>query len=204
MAKVSDDEFTSRPWLIHKIAPDFLLEDVWDIPVPGAVPDDFHAAVKVLRAGGGPDDFTGPTKWLWDLRLLLGRVLGLDRERDGLGARVESLRDRLPEELRRPSDVGRVDSSPFVELYERPDEAASEIANRTVHGVMHLGWVTKSDGQHLQMAVLVRPNGRLGKAYLGFIKPFRYLIVYPALTRNWERTLRQRFAPSPASGIRRA
>ena len=34
------------------------------------------------------------------------------------------------------------------------------------------------------MSVLVRPNGLLGGAYMTFIKPFRYLVVYPALLRT--------------------
>jgi hypothetical protein len=33
----------------------------------------------------------------------------------------------------------------------------------------------------------VKPNGLLGKAYMAAIKPFRYLIIYPALMRSIER-----------------
>src|SRR3712207_9124473 len=43
-----------------------------------------------------------------------------------------------------------------------------------------------------QMAVLVKPNGLFGKAYMAAIKPFRYLIVYPALMRMIEREWRGR------------
>lgn len=42
------------------------------------------------------------------------------------------------------------------------------------------------------MAVLVKPNGLLGKAYMAAIKPFRYLIVYPALVRMIGREWRER------------
>jgi hypothetical protein len=34
------------------------------------------------------------------------------------------------------------------------------------------------------MAVLVKPNGPLGTAYMAAIRPFRYLIVYPELMRE--------------------
>ncbi len=51
---------------------------------------------------------------------------------------------------------------------------------------------TGDGGHELQMAVLVKPNGRLGRLYMAFIAPFRYLIVYPALTRQWERAWRDR------------
>ena len=48
-------------------------------------------------------------------------------------------------------------------------------------------------GYRGQMAVYVKPNGLLGTAYMAAIKPFRYVIVYPALMRQigrewWART----------------
>jgi hypothetical protein len=42
------------------------------------------------------------------------------------------------------------------------------------------------------MAVYVKPRGQLGQAYMAFIKPFRYLIVYPALMRHIERAWTER------------
>jgi hypothetical protein len=73
------------------------------------------------------------------------------------------------------------------------DEFAAELSNATVHAVMHLAWVP-GEGERFQgqMAVYVKPRGLLGRAYLGFIKPFRYLIVYPALLRQMERRWAQR------------
>jgi hypothetical protein len=77
---------------------------------------------------------------------------------------------------------------PFTSLYLLEDEWASEMANRTVHTVMHIGWVAdQSGGYRGQMAVLVKPNGLFGAAYLTAIKPFRHLIVYPALMKSIER-----------------
>jgi hypothetical protein len=34
------------------------------------------------------------------------------------------------------------------------------------------------------MAILVKPNGRLGRAYMAAIMPFRYLIVYPQMLKQ--------------------
>jgi hypothetical protein len=42
------------------------------------------------------------------------------------------------------------------------------------------------------MAVLVKPNGRFGTAYLAAIAPFRHLIVYPLMLRAIEREWLQR------------
>ena len=71
----------------------------------------------------------------------------------------------------------------------------AEVANRTMHGVMHVGWVSDGAGGYRgQMAVLVKPNGRLGAAYMAAIRPFRHLIVYPAAMREIERDWRARVA----------
>jgi hypothetical protein len=34
------------------------------------------------------------------------------------------------------------------------------------------------------MAVLVKPNGLFGTAYLAAIRPFRHLVVYPPIMRD--------------------
>ena len=57
-----------------------------------------------------------------------------------------------------------------------------------MHGVAHIAWADQGDGRYQgQMAVYVKPRGRFGQAYMAVIKPFRYLIVYPALMRQFER-----------------
>jgi hypothetical protein len=60
---------------------------------------------------------------------------------------------------------------------------------------MHLGWIPDgAAGYRGQMAVLLKPNGLFGAAYMAAIKPFRYVIVYPALMRQIGREWR---APPP-------
>ena len=91
----------------------------------------------------------------------------------------------LPADLRDARSGPDFDALPFTPLYLLDDEFAAEIANRTMHGVMHLGLVPdQAGGYHAQMAVLVKPNGMLGTAYMAAIRPFRHLIVYPALMRE--------------------
>jgi hypothetical protein len=49
------------------------------------------------------------------------------------------------------------------------------------------------------MAVLVKPNGRFGAAYMAAIMPFRHLIVYPPLMRGIGRDWRTSAGgPTPA------
>ncbi|OLE22327.1 MAG: hypothetical protein AUG49_19430 [Catenulispora sp. 13_1_20CM_3_70_7] len=183
---------TSRPWLIHQIAEDFALEDVWALATPGAGRDDFPALVAIV-GDGLEKQVSAPARALFWLRWKLGALLRLDRAGGGLGTRVASLRERLPEELRAAATAHQDTGSTFTFLYEVADERAMEIANRTMHGVVHFGWVPDGrGGWRGQLAILVKPNGRLGTAYMAFIKPFRYLIVYPSMLRACERAWRAR------------
>jgi hypothetical protein len=104
---------------------------------------------------------------------------------------VPTLRDRLPVDLRDGPSGPDSDALPFTSLYLIEDEWAAETANRTMHGVLHLGWVRDANGGYRgQMAVLVKPNGLLGTAYMAAIRPFRHLIVYPAMMREIGRAWR--------------
>ncbi|WP_030693616.1 DUF2867 domain-containing protein [Streptomyces globisporus] len=190
--KLPVTEHTARPWRIHEFTPDFTVEDVWSFRTPGAGPGDFPRALAAITAGAGPSRQSGPAKFLFAVRWKLGALLAWDDPRTGLGPRVHSLRERMPEELTATADPAPGPGS-FVPLYELADECARELANKTVHAVMHLGWVETPDGGHeLRMAVLVKPNGRLGRLYMALIAPFRYLVVYPAMTRQWESAWRDR------------
>jgi hypothetical protein len=104
---------------------------------------------------------------------------------------VPSLRDRLPADLRDAPAGPEFDAGPFTSLYLLDDEWAAEVANQTMHGVMHIGLVPDGAGGYRgQMAVLVKPNGLFGSAYMAAIRPFRHLIVYPPLLREIERSWR--------------
>jgi hypothetical protein len=173
---------TSRPWRIHAIAADFRLEDVWALPTPGG-PEDFPRLVE-LMATLDPEAGSPLVRGLFALRWKLGALLGWDEANTGLDARVHTLRDRLPADLRDGPSRQVPPGSPFRPVYLTHDECALEMANQTVHGVLHLGWVQDEPGRYRgQMAVLVKPNGRLGSLYMAAIAPFRYLIVYPLMLR---------------------
>ena len=101
---------------------------------------------------------------------------------------MPTLRHRLPADLRYGPTGPDFAALPFSSLYLTDDEFAAEIANRTMHGVMHIGRVPDAAGGfRAQMAVLVKPNGLVGRGYMAAIKPFRHLIVYPAMMRRIER-----------------
>jgi hypothetical protein len=186
---------TSRPWRIHELTRDFRLEDVWALPTPGG-PDDFpclvHDLPRLMQGSASGDPSQGSSRAaraLFAIRWKVGALLGWDDPDSGLGSRVPTLRDRLPADLR--DAQSGPDLRRFTSLYLLDDEWAAEIANRTVHGVLHVGWVPDQTGGYRgQMAVLVKPNGLFGTAYMAAIAPFRHLIVYPSMMRQVERAWR--------------
>lgn len=190
---------TSRPWRIHELTPDFRVEDVWALPTPGG-PNDFPRLVEAIAAGDVSDSPSSTARMLWTARWKLGALLGWDSPGAGLGSRVSTLRDRLPADMRDAAPGPEFDALPFSTVYLLEDEWAAEIANRTVHGVMHVGWIEdEAGGYRGQMAVLAKPNGVLGSAYMAAIRPFRHLLVYPPMMRLIEREWRARAGDRKAS-----
>jgi hypothetical protein len=201
-------EHTSRPWRVHEFTKDFALEDVWELPTPGG-PDDLVRLVRWFSTPG-EDDLPFLLRALFALRWKVGKLVGWDEPGSGVGERVRSLRERLPADLlesTRGPDLRAVpgreaaDGPPiFSSLYQTHDEWAAEFSNKTVHSVMHIGWVQddSGSGHRAHMAVLVRPNGRLGQAYMVAIKPFRRALVYPLLLRRIGRDW-QTLSREPAS-----
>lgn len=205
---VAKTEHTSRPWRVHELTTDFELEDVWAFGAPGG-PHDFPAFLEIVRALGGPEGVgrdSRSARLLFAARRKLGRLFGLDRADRGVNTNVASLRERLPEDLRRtPVDGLESDGSPFTPLYVLDDEYAAELTNRLVHAVAHFGWVGGGDGaHHPRMAVLVRPNGIPGKAYMWLIGPFRRLVIYPALIKTVDRAWSGRFGVTNAADADRS
>jgi hypothetical protein len=194
----------SRPWRIREITQDFILEDVWALPVQGGA-EDFQALLDLLVASDPATLESLPTRVLWNLRDRLGALLGLGRVSapgDNAvgklpipGTNETSLAERLPDDLCNSAADLTFGSLPFMPLYRTDVEFAAELSNQTVHGAMHLAWVDRGEGRYqAQMAVYVKPRGRVGKGYMALIKPFRYWIVYPALMRQTEQMWNGRVA----------
>ena len=178
---------TSRPWRIHELTRDFELEDVWALPTPGGA-DEFRLLVEGFASADPSRSASAPVRALFAIRWKLGELLGWDSPDTGIGSRVPTLRDRLPADLRETGRGPKFDGLPFTPLYLLENEWAAEIANRTMHGVLHLGWVPDGAGGYRgQMAVLVKRNGLLGTAYMAAIRPFRHLLVYPQMLRDIDR-----------------
>ncbi len=197
--RLPNSAHSSRPWRIHELTRDFEIEDVWALPTPGG-PDDFPLLVQGFAAADPSESGSGAVRALFAIRWKVGELLGWDSDNTGIGSRVPTLSDRLPADLRKAGSGPDFRGLPFTPLYMLEDEWAAEIANRTMHGVLHLGWVPDGTGGYRgQMAVLVKRNGLLGTAYMTAIRPFRHLLVYPRMLRDIERKWRTRDAQTVAA-----
>jgi hypothetical protein len=180
----------TRPWRIREIAPDFTVEDVWALPVYGGA-GDFPALLGVMATLRPAHQGSPAVRVLFGVRRCLGSWFGWDDAAGQLpipGQEEVSLTSRLPEDLRGTTVGLDFGTGPFAPLYRTDTEFAAELSNQTVHGVMHLAWVDRGEARYQgQMAVYVKPRGRLGKLYMAFIAPFRHWVVYPALLRQIER-----------------
>jgi Protein of unknown function (DUF2867) len=188
--RIANSAHAARPWRIHELTGDFRLEDVWELPGVGDA-DDFPRLVQLIASFDPSQSASFAVRTLFAIRWRLGELLGWDGTDGGIGSRVRTLRDRLPEDLRDGSPGPTFDALPFTSLYLTDDEWAAESANQTMHGVIHIGRVAdETGGFHAQMAIYVKPNGLLGDTYMAAIKPFRYLMVYPPMMREMARKWR--------------
>lgn len=188
--KLSKSAHVEHPFRIHAIASDFTVEDVWALPASGGE-GELTRLVQALFESKFPEGAPLLVRFLWEARWTLGRIFRWDTPDAGLETRIPSLRKRLPDDLRATTARADQQDGPFSVVYQTDDEYVAELANRTVHTLMHLSWVPDDNGGYRgQMAVLVKPNGPLGSLYMAGIAPFRYLFVYPALLRQigrgWE------------------
>lgn len=183
-ARVPVDEHSTLSWRLSEIAADFRLEDAWALPVHGGH-DEFPELVELFR-GLDPSTSSGPSRWLFALRERLGRWFAWD-EGDPLpipGCTETSLRDRLPADLAPAPGEPRM----FSPVFATPTEWVAELSNATVHAVVQLGWVDEGEGRWRgRLGVYTKPRGWLGRLYMLAIAPFRHLIVYPAMLRQFGR-----------------
>ena len=195
--RIPNSEYVPQDWRIGECTRDFHLEDVWALPTPGQE-GDFAQLVKLIAASDPAEGSSAIARTLWATRWKLGKWFGWDVPGSGLGSRVATLRERLPADLRDAQLGPEFAALPFRSVYLLENEWAAEVANATMHAVMHVSWVPDraTGGYRGQMAILVKPNGLPGRTYMAAIRPFRHLLVYPSIMRQIDHDWRRRRAPA--------
>jgi hypothetical protein len=176
--KIDNARFREHRWLVNAVAPDFELLDLWELDTG----DTFDAFCDRVLATGF--DIPSPiVRGLFGLRRILGAAFRWDRPEHGT-----TIVDRIGDDASRKSRVppGTIVSTTFGArcLYRLEDEALVEIANATIHALIHL---SLAPGGRPRIAILIRSRGLISRIYMAAIHPFRMLVVYPAWTRHLER-----------------
>jgi len=190
--RLDPSEFRARALRAHALLHDVPLEDAWAVPLSGGgavrTIEDVRATM-VKGVAAAPAVVQG----LFWLRTRAGALFGWDHQRAVWSA--ESYTDRLSPADRAKSLVapGTPDGH-FRLLYQFEDEQLSELRNSTVHAFLSLSIRPAPGGYLAYLGVFVRPVSRFTGLYMAAIKPFRRLIVYPALIRAMQKAWAERFA----------
>ena len=186
--RIDKDVHLQQSWRVHDIARDFKLEDVWQFPIEASAGDRFEEFRELFQLAVTELARKGPVGWLFRLRLWLGKVFRWDSAR--AASSVLSRDSLLARYLRDTDGAGAADreghvSADFHPVYVLAEESLAEIANKTVHAALHLGWFPLKTGEiRATLAVYVKTKGRFTRFYMAAINPFRHYLVYPAMMRR--------------------
>jgi Protein of unknown function (DUF2867) len=194
MPQVSTQEYEQLPLRVHKFLAGVPLHDVWSIDLPrwrtGVTLDEF-----LRTAGNGNLDTCGCSKssslftpspivrTLLDIRFLVGRLFGWDREPAPTAWKTFATRLTDPDRSSSPVAAGTRDGF-FHIVYRFENEQLLELINRTAHAAALSALVETATAYRFYFAVYVRNVSRFTPLYMTLIDPFRKLIVYPSLLRS--------------------
>ncbi|NJD76819.1 MAG: DUF2867 domain-containing protein [Candidatus Methanoperedens sp.] len=192
---IDKETHSARPWKVNEIGKDFILWDVWEIPIAAnnSKTENFQAFYRIaFETFKKMQTKTTLVSILFTLRFWMDKIFPLDRNINILpipGCRETSVKSRLSSQDLEKSKVGMAIKDKNTVLEFRPvylfeDESLHELSNDTVHGLIHVGWIKKNDNYYTAtLAIYVIPRGIYGKVYLKLIEPFRHHIVYPVMTK---------------------
>jgi hypothetical protein len=207
--RVPNSNHFNQKWRVHSLAKDFIVEDTWEFPYffnksEGLTLSVFQKnAVEPMMKGVFDKSLTG---LLFKLRKTLGRLTNVDKDLNTLpipGCSEISLKDRLDKsdilknKKELEMDISTDDFMNFQPVYSFENESLHELSNLTEHALMHYSWVqTLDDRYKIQVTVYVKHRNFRGRLYMGFIKPFRRIIVYPYIFKKcmeyWEKNTKKK------------
>jgi hypothetical protein len=179
LGRASPEEYLTLALRAHELLRDVPLYDVSIVDLPGGGIGRSVRDIRALEATAPPSRIA---KVLYAVRRLLGRAFRWD---DTPMRAEDSLVAQLSERDRHASEVvpGTLDGG-FRTLYRFPNEALSEIRNRTVQGYLCVALSRTESGYRLYVAVYVLPVSWMTRPYLLLIEPFRRYLLYPAMLRR--------------------
>jgi len=201
--RVAHEQFRGLDLQVHAILSDVRLRDVTAVDLPEGGAGRTISDVRALMAQRKWMVANPVVRFLFALRLLLGRLFSWDS--DIHTDQETSYLHRLSSDIKRRSVLapGSPDGL-FRLLYVLDRESLAELRNATAHAFLSLVLTDIPLGYRLYIAVYVKPVSRLTPLYMAFIEPFRRFIVYPAIVRGVRRAWEARYprsldAPPPGA-----
>ncbi len=187
--RVEPERYRQLDLRAHEFLSDVPLHDVWHVDLPGGGRGRTVSDVRAMMSMDRLSRINVVVRALFSLRGLLGRLFGWDDETSSVIDESGSYRSRLSDDDRaRSAEAPGASDGSFKAVYVFPNEALSEIRNRTVHAFLLLALFEDAGGGHdLYWAVYVAPVGRITGFYMALIDPFRRFLVYPAILRHLQR-----------------
>jgi hypothetical protein len=191
MPQVSTEEFERLPLRVHDFLAGVPLHDIWAIDLPrtrsGITLDEFLRAASAC-----PCQPSTAVRLLMNIRLLVGRLLGWDREPPGTAWETFAAGLTTADRVRSLAPAGTREGF-FRVVYRFENEQLLELINRTAHAAALSALVEEERAYRFYFGVYVRSVNRSTRLYMALVDPFRKLIVYPSLLRSVRATWNQAF-----------
>ena len=188
MPQISKQEFERVPLRVHDFLAGVPLHDVWAIDLPHTR-SGITLNESLRSASERPRTLSPTTRALVKVRLLVGRLLGWEREPHASAWETFATRMTNADRTRSLTPAGTREGH-FRVVYRFENEQLLELINRTAHAAAVSALVETADAYRYYFGVYVRNVSRFTPVYLALIDPFRKLIVYPSLLRSirtsWE------------------
>jgi hypothetical protein len=190
MPQISTQEFERLPLRVHDFLAGVPLHDVWAVDLPrarsGITLDEFLRTASTCLLTCSP-----VVRAFLNIRLFVGRPLGLDREPSATAWETFTTRLTTPDRSKSLAPAGTRDGL-FRVVYRFQNEQLLELINRTAHAAALRALVETTNGYRFYFGVYVRSVSRFTPIYMALVDPFRKLVVYPSLLRNvrakWNKT----------------
>ena len=187
MPEISKQEFERLPLRVHDFMAGVPFHDAWAVDLPhirsGITLDEF-----LRTASARPCTLPPLARLLLRIRLLIGRLLGWDREPTATALETFATRITTADRSKTLVPAGTHEGL-FRVVYRFENEQLLEVTNRTAHAAAVSALVETANTYRFYFAVYVRRVSRFTPVYMALIDPFRKLVVYPSLLRtvcsNW-------------------
>jgi len=173
--------FSNLPLRAHPLLQGVPLHDVYMTELPGTAKNiNLHELRKEMLALRDLN-----THWivkgLFNLRWMLGRILGWDKPKTETHSYLLKLTD---EDKRQSLVLPGTKNGPFQLLYCFANESLEEVINATVHAFSLMALEKSTTDYKFYWAIYVRKVSRWTPIYMTLIDPFRKWIIYPSILKN--------------------